>query len=270
MDNFFSDIITILKTSGLKLLAGLLVLVLGLWAVRFVTRWARRRIEASQKLKIEPTASKFISNIIRIILYTIVMLTAANIMGIPMTSVVAVVASAGVAVSLAMQGALSNLVGGVMLVILKPIAVREYVKIGDLEGTVQAIGAIYTELTTFDGKRVVLPNSTLTNTPITNFTRVGRRRVDLTFSVAYGSDMDRVMGLLRDLTARTPDILPDPAPVIHLNACADSSLDFVVRVWTDTPHYWDAYYALMENGKRALDENGIEIPFPQMDVHVKN
>ena len=265
-----NDIVSMLKASGMKLLGGLLVLVIGFWLARLVIRWVSKRIGSIDKSRLDPTVGSFLSNLARIALYILVILTAVSVMGIPMTSVLTVIASAGVAISLALQGALSNLVGGLMLVVLKPIAVGEYVQISGMEGTVKGIGAIYTDLVTFDGKHVSLPNSNLTNTPIVNFTREGKRRAELTYSVSYGSDMERVMAVLRDLAAATPNILPDPAPVVHLTACSASSLDFVLRVWADNAHYWDVYFDLLENGKRALDRAGIEIPYQQLDVHLKN
>ena len=264
------DIIKILKENGLKLALGLLVLIVGLFIVRLLTKWVRKRLEKSDKLRMEPTIRSFLGNLIRIVLYLIVILTAVSIMGIPMTSVVALVASAGVAISLAMQDALSNLIGGVLLVILKPIAVGEYVKVNDLEGTVQGIGAFYTDILTFDGKHIVLPNSNLTNTPITNFTREGRRRVEVTFSASYDNDMATVFRVLNELVARTPDILPDPAPAVHLKEYAASSMDYVIRVWAKNEVYWDVYFSLLENGKAALDAAGITIPYPQLDVHMKS
>ena len=264
-----NDILKILQEKGVKLATGLLVLIAGLIVVRLVTKWASQRLDRNPKIRMEPTLKSLLRNIIRVLLYLIVILTAVNIMGIPMSSVLALVASAGVAVSLAMQGALSNLVGGVLLVILKPIAVGEYVKIGDLEGTVQGIGAFYTDILTFDGKHISMPNSNLTNTPITNFTREGRRRVEVTFSAGYESDMATVFRVLNELVARTPDILPDPAPAVHLKEYAASSMDYVVRVWAKNEVYWDVYFALLENGKAALDAAGITIPYPQLDVHMK-
>ena len=263
-----NDIIRILQEKGVQLATGLLVLIAGLIAVRLVTKWASRRLDKNPKIRMEPTLRSFLRNIIRILLYLIVILTAVNIMGIPMTSVVALVASAGVAVSLAMQGALSNLVGGVLLVILKPIAVGEYVKIGDLEGTVQGIGAFYTDILTFDGKHISMPNSNLTNTPITNFSREGRRRLEVTFSVSYDSDMREVFRVLQGLVDATPDILSDPAPAVHLKEYAASSMNYVIRAWAANEHYWDVYFALLENGKQALDAAGIRIPYNQMDVHM--
>ncbi len=264
------DIIKLLKTSGVKLAAGLAVLIVGVIAVHFVTKAVRRRIEQNEKLKMEPTVRSFLSNVARIALYLLVILTAIHIMGIPMTSVVALLASAGVAVSLAMQGALGNLVGGVMIVLLRPIAVGEYISAAGCEGTVQGIGVFYTDVVTFDGKHVSIPNSSLTNTPITNFTREGRRRAEVVFALSYDSPMDEVFRVLTELTDRTPGILKDPAPSVHLIACADSSMNYAVRVWAKNEDYWDVYFALMEDGKRALDAAGIQIPYPQMDVHVKN
>lgn len=203
------------------------------------------------------------------LLYVVVVTTAVNTMGIPLTSIVTLLASAGVAVSLAMQGVLTNLIGGFILLLFKPIKVGEYVKIGDNEGTVKAIGAFYTEMATFDNRHVNLPNGTLTNTAIVNFTREGTRRLDLTFSVGYESDMDQVYEVLRRVAAEEKALLPQPAPEVHLTACGESALDFSIRVWVNSADYWPVNFRLLENGKRALDRAGISIPYPQMDVHVK-
>ena len=169
-----------------------------------------------------------------------------------------------------MQGVVGNLIGGLILLILHPIRAGEYVKIGESEGTVKTVGVYYTELVTPENKHLSLPNGTLTNTPITNFSRLGTRRLDLTFSVDYSSDMDTVYRILNELVANQDGILPDPAPQIVLFKCADSSLDFAVRVWVKTDDYWPLNFRLLDEGKRALDAAGISIPFPQMDVHVKS
>ena len=256
-----------LKTAGVDLLRGILVLVVGF----FLAHWINKLLKRNKKiLAIEPTLRGFLLNLIRILLAVLVILTAVNIMGIPMTSVVTLLASGGVAIGLALQGAVGNLLGGVILLILRPIRAGEYVKIGDCEGTVKTVGAYYTELITADNKHLNLPNGTLTNTAITNFTREGTRRLDLTFSVDYASDMDTVYRVLNDLVAQEKGVLPDPAPQIVLLRCADSSLDFAVRVWVKAEDYWAVNFRLLDSGKRALDAAGISIPFPQMDVHVKN
>ena len=255
-----------LTTAGVDLLRGLVALAVGLFLVHWVTKLFERY---ESKMKLEPTLRGFIKNLIRILLYVIVIMTAANTMGIPMTSIVTLLGSAGVAVSLAMQGALGNLIGGFILLLFKPIKAGEYVKIGDNEGTVKSIGTFYTEIVTIDNRLVHLPNGTLTNTAIVNFTREGTRRLDLTFSVGYESDMDQVYEVLNRVVSEEKAIPPDPAPTVNLLKCGDSSLDFTVRVWVNGTDYWPVYFRMLDNGKRALDKAGISIPYPQMDVHMK-
>ena len=255
-----------LTTAGVDLLRGLVALAVGLFLVHWVTKLFERY---ESKMKLEPTLRGFIKNLIRILLYVIVIMTAANTMGIPMTSIVTLLGSAGVAVSLAMQGALGNLIGGFILLLFKPIKAGEYVKIGDNEGTVKSIGTFYTEIVTIDNRLVHLPNGTLTNTAIVNFTREGTRRLDLTFSVGYESDMDQVYEVLNRVVSEEKAIRPDPAPTVNLLKCGDSSLDFTVRVWVNGSDYWPVYFRMLDHGKRALDKAGINIPYPQMDVHMK-
>ncbi len=255
-----------LSTAGVDLLRGIIVLVVGL----FLAHWLVKLFERyEKKLKIDPTLKSFLRNLLRILLYVLVILTAAGTMGIPLTSIMTLLASAGVAVSLAMQGVLTNLIGGFILLLFKPIKVGEYVRIGENEGTVKAIGAFYTEMATFDNRHINLPNGTLTNTAIINYTREGSRRLDLTFSVSYDSSMDQVYEVLNQVVSQEEALLPDPAPAIVLNKCADSSLDFQIRVWVKTEDYWPVNFRLLDNGKRALDKAGISIPYPQMDVHMK-
>ncbi len=261
------SVINFLKTGGVDLLRGLGVLVVGF----FVVHWINKLLQRNKKMMlIEPTLRGFLLKLIKILLSVLVILTAVNIMGIPMTSILTLLASGSVAIGLALQGAVGNLVGGFILLILRPIKAGEYVRIGDSEGTVQVVGVYYTELVTPDNKHMSLPNGSLTNTPITNFSRLGTRRLDLTFSVDYSSDMDTVYRVLNELVEKQKDVLKDPAPQIVLAECADSSLDFAVRVWVKTADYWPVNFRLLDEGKRALDAAGISIPFPQMDVHVKS
>ncbi len=262
----FDSLEAYLKATGIHLLYGVLILVIGLVAVHWTVRLFRR-YEA--RLKLEPTVKSFLINLIRVLLDAIVILTAAGQIGIPLTSVFALLASVGVAVSLAMQGALSNLVGGLMLLILQPMKAGEYIKVGELEGTVRTIGAFYTELVTLDGRRVSVPNSSLTNTAIINYSREGKRRIDLTFSVAYGSDADAVRRALAGAAEHCEHLFAEPAPEVLLDRCADSSINFILRVWTAPAHYWDVYFFLQDAGKKTIDRAGITIPFPQVDVHIK-
>lgn len=255
-----------LSTAGVNLLSGIAVLAIGL----FLVHWVMKLLDRNEsKIKIEPTLRGFIKNLIRILLYVLVVLTAVSTMGIPLTSILTLLASAGVAVSLAMQGVLTNLIGGFILLVFKPIKAGEYVKIGDNEGTVKSIGAFYTEMTTIDNRHINLPNGSLTNTAIVNFSREGTRRLDLPFSVSYESDMDQVYEVLRRVIAEEKAVLPKPEAEVNLEKCGDSSLDFSVRVWIRSSDYLPVKYRMIDHGKRALDQAGISIPYPQMDVHMK-
>lgn len=260
------SVLSFFKVQGLNLLRGILTMAMGLFAVHWIMKLVTK---GEEKLRIEPTLKGFLINLLKWTLYILVFISVAHVIGVPLTSVVTLVASAGVAVSLAVQGALSNLVGGMLLLILKPIRVGEYVKIGDNEGTVKSIGAFYTDLVTFDNRHVSLPNSQLTNTAILNFTREGTRRLDVTFSVGYNADIDLVYRTLGDMMRKNPRLLKDPEPRVLLNEYGDSALRFVVRVWCKADDYWDIYFDFLDRGKRALDAAGISIPYPQMDVHLK-
>ncbi|MBR0464425.1 MAG: mechanosensitive ion channel family protein [Clostridia bacterium] len=259
-------ILTVIREQGIRLLGGIIVLAIGF----FLTHWIMKFLTRSDKfVRIEPTLKGFLQNLLKLLLYVTVILTAAGVMGIPLTSFVTILASAGVAVSLAMQGALGNFVGGLTILLLKPFKAGDYVKIGDTEGSVQSIGVFYTELTMPDNRHISLPNSNLTNTAIVNYSRESTRRVDVVFGVGYGSDIDHVRSVLLAVANRTPGVLPDPAPTVRMTACGDSSLSFTIRVWCRTPDYWEVSWTLLEDGKRALDGAGIEIPFPQIDVHMR-
>jgi len=259
-------IIKIAEEQGMKLLGGIIVLSVGFFLVRWIMKLLTRNDHLN---KIEPTIKGFLLNLVKVLLYIIVVLTAANVMGIPLTSFVALLGSAGVAVSLAMQGALSNLVGGLTILLLKPFKVDDYVKIGETEGTVQNIGTFFTEFTTPDNRHISLPNSSLTNTAIVNYSREGTRRLDVNFSVSYDADIDHTVNTLREAVSMTKGIFNQPEPVVKLTECGDSSLVYMVRIWCKAEDYWNVNWDLTENGKRLLDREGIEIPYPQMDVHMK-
>ena len=256
--NFFT-------TAGMDLLRGLVILVIGFFLVHWIVKFIERN---EHKMKIEPTLRGFVKNLIRILLYLIVILTAVNTMGVPMTSIITLVGSAGVAVSLALQGVLSNLIGGFILLLFKPIRAGEYVRIGDNEGTVKNIGTFYTEMATFDNRHVNLPNGTLTNTPIINYSREGTRRLDLVFTTGYEHGMDEVYEILRKVVSGEKDLLENPAPSVNLTKCAANGLEFSIRVWVTSANYWPVNFRLLENCRRALDEAGIPAPYQQVDVHM--
>ncbi len=255
-----------LTTAGVNLLFGIIILVVGL----FVTHWFIKFLKRSKAFsKLDPSLQSFFLNVIKLILIIIIVLSAASVIGVPLTSVITIFASAGVAISLGMQGALGNLVGGVTLLILKPIKTGEFVRIGDHVGFVKTIGAFYTEIKTKDATLISLPNSTLTNTPIINYTREGNRRVEVEFLVSYDSDIDSVYETLREMAKQSPLVLTDPPPKVVLHDCGASGMEFEVRAWTEAQNFSKVRKFLIDAGKRALDAAGIQIPYQQMDVHIK-
>ena len=255
-----------LTTAGVDLLKGIIIIVLGLFLVHWLVKFLRR---SKAFAKLDLSLQSFFINAIKLILTVIVVLSAANVIGIPLTSIITIFASAGVAISLAMQGALGNLVGGLTLLILKPIKVGEYVKIGEFRGIVKNIGAFYTEINTMDNSLISLPNSNLTNTAIINYSREGTSRIEASFTVSYHSDIDKVREVLLDMARKGEKVLEDPSPWVLITKCMESGIVVLVRAWAKAEDWGNVYYYLLENGKKALDAAGIEIPYQQMDVHIK-
>ena len=262
----YESITKFFMSAGINLLFGIIIIVVGL----FFTSWLVKILRKSKTIsKFDPSLQSFIINTVKLILIVIIVLTAANVIGIPLTSIITIFASAGVAISLGMQGALGNLVGGVILLILKPIKSGEFVKIGDHIGFVKAIGAFYTEIKTKDATLISLPNSALTNTAIINFTREGLRRVQVEFLVSYDSDIDTVFTVLKEMALKGDLIHADPPPKVVLDSCGSSGMVFEVRAWTEAENFSKVKKYMILSGKRALDAAGIKIPYQQLDVHIK-
>ena len=257
---------TFFTTAGVNLLMGIIILVVGFFVIHWLIKFLRR---SKALAKLDPSLQSFFLNAIKLVLSVIVVLSAANAIGVPLTSVITIFASAGVAISLGMQGALGNLVGGITLLILKPIKTGEFVRIGEHVGFVKNIGAFYTEIKTKDATLINLPNSALTNTAIINYSREGNRRVEVDFQVSYKSNIDQVYAVLREIPKKSSLVLEDPPPKVVLDKCGESGLIFEVRAWTDAPNFSKVRKFMIDAGKRALDEAGIEIPYQQMDVHIK-
>ncbi|MBR5535313.1 MAG: mechanosensitive ion channel [Clostridia bacterium] len=266
-EQFLTTLAELGVTLGGKIIAALLILGIGLKLSGFLVKLI---VKSRPFEKIDITAQTFLKSIIAISLKAIVFVTAIGVLGVPLTSVITVVASCGVAVGLALQGGLSNLAGGIIIIILKPFKVGDYIVEGGVEGTVEAIGIFYTTLLTPDNKRVIIPNGGLMNSTVTAVNQLDTRRVDFKFSVSYSSDIDKVRKVIAYVIENTENIIADRGVDIFLSNHGESSIDFSVRVWTQTENYWKVYFSVNENVKKAFDKANIEIPFPQMDVHVKN
>ena len=253
-------------SSGVRLIGAILILIIGFKLVKTLVKLITRRGFAG----IDASAQTFIKSFLNISLKVLVIVMAAGLLGVPMTSVITIVGSCGIAIGLALQGGLANIAGGLIILIFKPFGVNDYIIEGGFEGTVSSIGIFYTTLVTTDNKRILIPNGALMNSTVTAANQLPLRRVDLTFNVAYSTDIDFARGVIADVAKKNELVLADPETQILLSKHGESAIEFTLRAWTKSETYWDTYFSLIEGVKKAFDKNGIEIPFPQMDVHVKN
>lgn len=267
MEKFFETLIEQGTKIGLNILYALIVLIIGLKLSGFISAHIAKGRAFS---KLESSVQSFLKSLIKITLNALVILTAALILGIPLASFVTIFASAGVAISLALQGALGNLAGGLMILIFKPFRVGDYIKAASDEGTVKRITIFYTYLITVDNRQITIPNGSLTNNSVINYTAEETRRVDLIFSISYDSDMHIAKKVIEDVLLKMPTVLQEPAPDIHIAKQSDSSVDIGVWAWCRTPDYWETTFILTEKIKDAFDMQGITIPYPQMDIHINN
>ncbi len=256
----------LIAKAGSVLLA-LVCLWIGLRLAKWVMKLIRRSFERS---KMDPTVSSFLASIIHIVLYILVFITVVSIMGIQVTSFVTLLGTAGVTIGLALQGSLSNFAGGVLILILKPFVIGDYIRedTHGNEGTVTGIDIFYTRLRTYDGKMVVIPNGTLSNTSLTNLTRQEKRRLDLSVPVEYTVDLGKAKSVLAEVLCQEPLVLQEEPVDIVLDAFEDSSMTLLLHVWVRTENYWQAKWGLLEAIKNAFDANGIVIPYNQLDIHM--
>ncbi|HAS6348942.1 small-conductance mechanosensitive channel MscS [Vibrio sp. IRLE0018] len=250
---------------GVNIISAIVILFIGNIIVKAV---ANSVAKVLNKKEMDKAVVEFIHGLVRYLLFVIVLIAALGRVGVETASVVAVIGAAGLAVGLALQGSLSNFAAGVLIVAFRPFKSGDYVEISGVAGSVEAIQIFQTVLKTPDNKMVVVPNSGVIGGAITNYSRHATRRVDLTIGVSYKSDLKKTKQVIRETLEKDARVLKDPDMTIGVVALADSSVNFVVRPWCKTEDYWAVYFDSMQAIKEALDANGIEIPFPQMDVHL--
>ncbi|EGR0627851.1 small-conductance mechanosensitive channel MscS [Vibrio cholerae] len=250
---------------GVNVISAILILFIGNLVVKGV---AGSVANVLKKKEMDKAVVDFIHGLVRYTLFIIVLIAALSRIGVQTASVVAVIGAAGLAVGLALQGSLSNFAAGVLIVAFRPFKSGDYVEIGGVAGSVDSIQIFQTVLKSPDNKMVVVPNSAVIGSAITNYSRHETRRVDMVIGVSYKSDLQKTKRVLRETLEKDPRILKDPDMTIGVLTLADSSINFVVRPWCKTSDYWAVYFDSMQAIKEALDTNGIEIPFPQMDVHL--
>ena len=261
-----SDRITQLAIQwGGQFLLALLVLVVGLWLTGWIARRIDRRME---KMALEITLRRFLRSLISVSLKVLLIITVASMLGVATTSFIAVLGAAGLAVGLALQGSLSNFAGGVLLIVFKPYKVGDYVEMQGVSGTVQGIQLLYTLLRTPDNKEVFVPNGPVANGNIVNYSTQPTRRVDMQFGIGYGSSIDLAKSTLAELLKADARVLSDPPAQILVAELADNSVNLKVRAWTANADYWGVFFDTQEAVKKRFDAVGLEIPFPQRDVHL--
>lgn len=272
MENFESfDAIKVMVTSfvvtyGMKIIAAIITLIIGLWLIKLIVKTLAGLME---KKAIEPSLRGFINSLTGITLKIVLFITVIGMVGIQMTSFIAILGAAGLAVGMALSGTLQNFAGGVMILIFKPFKVGDFIEAQGYTGTVSEIQIFITVLKTPDNKTIIIPNGGLSTGSMINYSTEEKRRVDFSFGIAYGDDYDLAKSLLLKLIKEDDRILTEPEPFIALGALADSSVNITVRVWADASNYWDVFFSLNERVYKEFDKNGLHIPFPQMDVYIK-
>ena len=267
LEKFIDKLINWASTEGIKLIIGIFLLWIGWKVAKKIVNILNRTLE---KRNIDPTVCSFLDTFIEVILKGIVIYIFLEYVGIKTTGIAAMLASAGVAIGLALQGSLSNFAGGLVILLIRPFNVGDYVEGSGHSGTIEKIGMFYTHMVSADNKLILVPNGTLANDSIVNYSAKELRRVDLTFGVGYEQDILKVKRVLSNIVEAHDLVLKTPEPFIALSNHGDSAINFVVRVWVNNSDYWKVHFDLLESVKVAFDNEDISIPFPQMDVHIKN
>ena len=244
----------------------LIIIFIGYIVTKLITKVIDRAMKRS---KIDVGAKNFLLSVIRIGLYTVVLIMALSVLKVPISSIITILDAAGLAVSLALQTCLSNLAGGFIILFSKPFVTGDIIEFDGTVGTVRAISILYTKLDTFDGKTAFIPNGKVSDAKLINYTESPLRRIDLTFSISYGEDFKRAQAVICEVINNEPLAQSIPAPIVRMGRHGESTTDIDALVWVKNSDYISARYNLLENVKAAFDENGIEIPFSQLDVHMK-
>lgn len=252
---------------SLKIISAIIIFIIGSWVIK-------KAIKASKKImskgNYDESLQKFLSNLLGWALKIVLIIVVLGTLGLETTSFAAIIAAAGLAIGLALQGSLGNFAGGVLIMIFKPFKIGDLIEAQGEIGVVKHIEIFTTKLTGLSNREIIIPNGSLSNGNIINYTTEGTRRVDLTFGVGYNSDIKKTKEVLMQVLTSHPKVLKEPAPSVNVSELADSSINFAVRPWSTAEDYWDVYFGITENVKEALDAAGIEIPYPHQVEIRKN
>lgn len=262
----YYKIIDLLWVFTPKLITAILIWFVGGFVIKNIRKLIRRVME---KREFEPTLANFVSDLINWLLRLVLFVTVIAQLGVPTTSFVAILGAAGLAIGLSLQGSLSNFAGGVLIVLFKPFRVGDFIQAHGEMGTVQQIQIFVTKIATPNNQILYIPNGALSNSNITNFSQSEFRRADLTIGISYGSDIKKAREIAFEVMKNHPLVLEEPAPSVWVSDLADSSINFAVRPWANNADFWQMRSEILTQIKEAFDHQGIEIPFPQRDIHIK-
>lgn len=265
MNEWIQQLMTFLQNNGPRLLLAIIVLIVGLILTKVIKKIVKK---ALTKSTVETTAHKLIVQILDIILKFVVILIAAETLGIKTTSLITIFGAAGVAISLALKDSLSNVAGGFLVLFSKPFVKGDFIETNSVSGTVDNITLFYTTLKTPDNKTIFVPNGEISTAKIINYSTEKTRRLDLVFSISYQTDIVKAKNVIKSVAEASGFMLSDPAPTFAVGEHGDSAIKLYGRFWLDSQNYWDAYFYMLENVKIAFDKEGITIPFNQLDVHI--
>ena len=254
-------------STGLKVIIALVLLFI---SFRIINKFARRIAKQGESGKLDKTLTKVFSYLFTVVLKCVVAICLVGYVGIDTSGLAALVTSLGVCLGLALNGALANLAGGVLIIITRPFKVDDFIEAQGYSGTVEDIRITSTRIRTGDNKVVYIPNGTLSSGCIVNYSEKELRRVDLKFSIAYSNSFSKAKTIIAEICDSHELVLKDPAPIVRMSEHAENSINIVTRVWTKSSDYWTVYFDLLETVKERFDEEGVEIPFNQVDVHIKN
>lgn len=265
LDNILEKIYVVITNYGFKIVGAIAIWIIGSWIIKIIHKGVKK-IMISRDY--EESLQKFLLNLISWILKLLLITAILSKLGVETTSFAAVIAAAGLAIGMALQGSLSNFAGGIMIMIFRPFKIGDLIETQGEIGSVKEIEIFTTKLIGLSNKEIIIPNGVLSNGTIINYTSLGTRRVDLVFGVSYDADIKQTKSVIMDVLNSNSKVLKDPAPAVTVLELADSSVNFAVRPWCNNEDYWDVYFEVTENVKLALDAAGIEIPYPhQVEIH---
>lgn len=261
LKEMFDAIIRFIPT----ILLAIVIYIVGVFLNRLILNLFAKGVEKS---KMDQTVKKFLSSVIKIVITALVLIIVLTVLGIPMTSIITVLGTAGVAVGLALKDSLANVAGGVLLLINQTIKVGNYIEVGGNAGIVEEVAILYTKIVTLDNKDIFIPNGIVATSPVINYSSEDERRVDLVFAIAYDADHKKAMEAVTSVAKKHALILQDKEIFVRIGELSSSSVNLTVRVWTKNANYWDVYFDMIQQVKEKFDEEGIRIPYNQLDVHM--